>query len=90
MCRGRTGDGDGDARRRPRSVGRDVPAGWTETRDDGDVPVTFDWRRVRRWLPTDPVADQATCTAGEVTVPTVVLATGPAGVTYVARSAGAV
>ena len=61
-----------------------MPAGWTETIvDDGDVPVTFDldgvcagdFRRIR-W------STQATCTAGEVTVPTVVLATGPAGVTY--------
>ena len=36
----------------------------------------------------DPTVTQATCTAGEVTVPTIALATEPAGVTYVADPPG--
>ena len=34
--------------------------------------------------PVDPTVTQATCTNGEVTAPTIALATDAAGVTYVA------
>ena len=40
------------------------------------------WRRVLPVVPVDPTVTQATCVDGVVTVPTVVPATAPAGVTY--------
>ena len=59
--------------------------------DDGDVqPVALRPRACIPVLPVDPAVTQATCTAGEVTVPTMVLASTPAGVTYVADPAGSV
>ncbi len=57
--------------------------------DDGDVqPVRLRAAPCFPVLPTDPMVTQATCTAGEVTVPTIELASTPAGVTYVADPAG--
>ena len=60
-----------------------LPAGWTEI---GPTTATYTPMLLQAAscfpvLPTDPVVTQATCTAGEVTVPTVELATSPAGVT---------
>ncbi len=57
--------------------------------DDGDVPAGgVAAASCLPVLPTDPTVTQATCTAGEVTVPTIELASDPTGVTYVADPAG--
>ena len=53
-----------------------MPEGWTET---GSTTATFKPVLLQAApcfpvLPTDPVVTQATCTAGEVTVPTIELA----------------
>ena len=68
----------------------DDAAGWTETNSTTATykPVLLQAAPCFPVLPTDPVVTQATCTAGEVTVPTIELASTPAGVTYVADPAG--
>ena len=67
-----------------------MPPGWTETNSTTATykPVLLQAAPCFPVLPTDPVVTQATCTAGEVTVPTIELASTPAGVTYVADPAG--
>ncbi len=67
-----------------------MPDGWTKTGATTATfkPVVLQAAPCFPVLPTDPKVTQATCTAGEVTVPTIELATEPAGVTYVADPAG--
>ena len=67
----------------------DSMPGWTETGSTtATYPVKFIWTACVPQTPLYPVTTEATCTAGEVTVPTVVLPTGPAGVTYTVDPAG--
>ena len=68
-----------------------LPAGWTETSlDDGDVLVTFDDVACTPVVPVDPTVVQATCTAGEVTVPTVTPRRSTGVVTYTLDPTGSV
>ena len=66
-----------------------LPAGWTApSAAGGDVSgVLFGYVACTPVSPVNPVI-QATCTAGAVTVPTVVAASSPTGVTYVVDPAG--
>ncbi len=58
-----------------------MPAGWTETNSTTATfkPVLLQAAPCFPVLPTDPVVTQATCTAGEVTVPTIELASDSGG-----------
>ena len=61
----------------------DSMPGWTETGSTTAThEVTFDDVACTPVIPADPTVTQATCTNGEVTVPTVESGTGPTGVSY--------
>ncbi len=62
-----------------------LPAGWSPgdpATTKATYEVTFADVACTPVAPADPVVTQATCTGGEVTVPTVVPGTGPTGVSY--------
>ena len=71
-----TGEGVGLARLVAGGVDRDVDS------TTATFEVTFDVVACMPVTPVDPTVMQATCTDGEVTVPTVTPASGPAGVSY--------
>ncbi len=58
-----------------------MPPGWTETSSTTAtyLPVVLRAASCLPVLPTDPTVTQATCTAGEVTVPTIELASDSDG-----------
>ncbi len=66
-----------------------LPPGWTKTSaTTATYIVRFADASCTPVVPVDPVTTQATCASGAVTAPSVVLATTPAGVSYVAVPAG--
>ena len=68
-----------------------LPAGWTATSDPAVVTwgVFFGYGACTPVSPANPEIHLASCAAGVVTVPTVVAASGPTGVSYVVEPAGA-